>query len=94
MRTEIVKAAFPDQPGFSDQIYSTFPCLEAEDLADLIDYLLSNPRVFHRKNSFVIRAPEGVLENVEILDIYHNSNLACNNTNLSGIFFYFLIPHV
>ena len=55
VRTEIVKAAFPDQPGFSDQIYSTFPCLEAEDLADLIDYLLSNPKVFQRTNSFVIR---------------------------------------
>ena len=55
VRTEIVKAAFPDQPGFSDQIYSTFPCLEAEDLADLIDYLLSNPRVFQRTNNFVIR---------------------------------------
>ena len=56
VRTEIVKAAFPDQPGFSDQIYSTFPCLEAEDLADLIDYLLSNPKVIQRTNSFVIKA--------------------------------------
>ena len=55
VRTEIVKAAFPDQPGFSDQIYSTFPCLEAEDLADLIDYLLSNPKVFQRTNSFFIK---------------------------------------
>ena len=69
VRTEIVKAAFPDQPGFSDQIYSTFPCLEAEDLADLIDYLLSNPKVFQRTNSFDIR---GGLENIEISDIYYN----------------------
>jgi len=63
VRTEIVKAAFPDQPGFSDQIYSTFPCLEAEDLADLIDYLLSNPRHIQLQDLQVTHVHSGLLNN-------------------------------
>ena len=42
-RSQIVQASLPHRPDFSEQIFSTFPCLEAADVADLIVYLLSTP---------------------------------------------------
>ena len=63
VRTDIVKATFPENPGFSDQIYSTFPCLEAGDMADLIDYLLSTPQHIQMQDLQVTHVHSGLLNN-------------------------------
>ena len=45
VETEIVKAAFPQDHGqFSRQIFSTFPSLKPEDIADLVENLLVTPQ--------------------------------------------------
>ena len=62
-RTEIVEKAFPEDPEFSQQIFSTFPCLETEDLVDLVEYLLSRPSHIQMQDLRVTHVHSGLQNN-------------------------------
>ena len=64
VETEIVKAAFPQDHGqFSRQIFSTFPSLKPEDIADLVENLLVTPQHVQLQDLQVTHVLSGMQNN-------------------------------
>ena len=63
METEIVKAALPSDHKFSEQIFSTFPSLDPQDIADLVEHQLSAPPYVQLQDLQVTHVLSGMRNN-------------------------------
>ncbi len=62
-KTEIVTKTFPDDPEFCKQIFSSFPSLDPEDIADLIENLLQAPPNIQMQDLQVTHVLSGLKNN-------------------------------